>query len=461
MSEKQKTLAQKITLTGKGLHTGLEVSLTINPAKEGSGICFKRVDLEEQPIIPALATYVIDTSRGTVLEKDGARIGTIEHCLAALFGCDIDNALIELDSSEAPILDGSAKLYVKAIKEAGVVEQTAEREYFEVTEKISYKDEDKGVELIVLPDSEFSINAMIAYGDSSVLNNQYAVLNGMDDFAKEIAPCRTFVFLRELEVLLNHNLVKGGDLDNAIVIMDRKVSQEELDRIADLFNHEYIAVKEEQGILNNLDLLFDNEPARHKILDIIGDLALVGKRIKGRVIATRPGHHVNTQLAKNILKQINKDSAPKYDPNLPSIFDVNKIMTLLPHRSPFLLVDKIIDIQENTIVGVKNVTMNEPFFVGHFPSEPVMPGVLMVEAMAQTGGLLILNGLKDSGYSTYFMKIDNIKFRKKVVPGDTLIFKLELLSPIRRGVANMRGHAYVGKSLVAEGEFMAQVVKNK
>lgn len=464
MTVKQRTIAKSFSLTGKGLHTGLEVTITFNPAPDNHGYQFKRIDLQGAPVLPALAEYVVDTSRGTVLEKGEMRLQTIEHVLSALYGCGIDNCLVELNSPEPPILDGSSRFYVDGIQEVGIVEQDAEREYYQVKEKISYVDQSKGIELTLLPQDGFSVSCMISY-DSKVLRNQFASINSLDEYVGEIAKCRTFVFVRELEFLLNNNLVKGGDLDNAIVIMDQMLAQNELNRIADLFNHEHIDIKEE-GILNNLDLYYHNEPARHKLLDVIGDLALCGKFIKGHVIATRPGHGPNTELSKilrkRIRKEMGKDAVPVYDPNQKPLLDINDIRRLLPHRPPFLLVDKVLQIKECSVVGMKNVTMNEPFFVGHFPEEPVMPGVLIVEAMAQCGGILVLNQLEDpENYSTYFMKLDGIKFRKKVVPGDTLIFKLELITPIRRGIANMRGVTFVGDSIVAEGDLMAQVVKNK
>lgn len=460
MTIKQKTLANEFSISGKGLHTSCQVSMTFKPAPINHGFKFQRVDLENKPIISANVEFVVDTARGTVIESQGARISTIEHSLAALTGLDLDNVLIEIDNEEVPILDGSARYFVEAIEKAGVVEQDAEREYFVVTEKIVYKNEQTGSEIIVLPDNDYSLNVLISF-NSSVLNNQFASLNSLSDFKHEIANCRTFVFLHELEFLLKNNLVKGGDVDNAIVIIDRPVNQDELDRLADLFNHDRVEVKS-QGILNNIELQYDNECARHKLLDVIGDLALAGKRIKGRIIATKPGHSANTAFAKLLAKAIQKDhcrvKAPHYDAYSPVIMDVNKIKTLLPHRFPFLLVDKVIDIQDNYLVGIKNVTANEPFFQGHFPEEPVMPGVLLVEAMAQAGGIFVLRNLIGK-YSTYFMKIDNVKFRKKVVPGDTIVFKVVLTSPIRRGIAEMRGLCYVGDSIVAEGDYMAQIVK--
>jgi len=463
MSVKQRTIKEEFTLSGVGLHTGVESIVTFKPAPENHGYKIKRVDLEGEPEIAAVADYVKFVDRASCLEHDEIQIYTLEHALSALYGCEIDNCLIELNSTELPILDGSARLYIENINKVGIEEQDAERDYFVVKEKISYLDEETGTELVLIPDEEFSVNVLISY-DSPYLSNQYAVYDKSMDYSKEIAPCRTFVFLRELEFLHANNLIKGGDLENAIVIVDREVNQDELDRLAGLFNHKKIEVK--QGVLNNLDLSFDNEPARHKLLDVMGDIALCGKFIKGRIIATKPGHKANTATAKVLRKAIkqyfNKDRAPEVDLNAEPVMDVNKIKSLLPHRPPFLLVDKVMRVTEQCIIGVKNVTMNEPFFVGHFPEEPVMPGVLQVEAMAQCGGLLVLSGVENpEDYSTYFMTQDKIKFRRKVVPGDTLVFKLEFLGPMRRGVAHMKGRAYCGEHLVSEAEFMAQVAKNK
>jgi UDP-3-O-[3-hydroxymyristoyl] N-acetylglucosamine deacetylase / 3-hydroxyacyl-[acyl-carrier-protein] dehydratase len=464
MITKQNTIEREATISGKGLHTGLVVTLTFKPAPENFGFKFKRIDLNGQPEIDANVSKVRGTSRGTVLKDGDVVISTIEHVMAALVGVGIDNVLIELDGPEAPILDGSAAPYAKILLEAGLVTQNADREYFEIKRKIVYRNPETGAELIAYPDEDFSVDVMISY-NSAVLHNQYASYNTLTDFPVEIAPCRTFVFVRELEMLLKNNLVKGGDVDNAIVIMDQPMALEELNRIADLFNQKHIEVNK-IGILNNLTLHFDNECARHKLLDVIGDLALIGKRIKGRIVAKRPGHGPNTEfskmLQKEYLKGISENTAPEYDPNKPPLYDVNQIKKMLPHRNPFLLIDKVIEKGVDYIIGVKNVTMNEPFFVGHFPEEPVMPGVLIIEAMAQCGGVFVISSQPaDGDYSTYFMTMDSIKFRKKVVPGDTLIFRLKLLGPIRRGIANMRAIAFVGDTVVCEGEFMAQIVKTK
>ena len=399
------------------------------------------------------------------MEKNGARVGTIEHTLAAISALGIDNLLIEIDAPEAPIMDGSSKLIYEGIGSDNIKELNAEKEFFEIREKIVFKDEESGAELVALPDDAFSIDVMISF-KSPVLDNQFARLDSLENFEKEIAPCRTFVFLHELEFLLNNNLVKGGDLDNAIVIMDRDVNQKELDRIADLFHHEHIRLNGQQGILNNLKLHFSNEPARHKLLDVIGDLSLIGKPLKGKIIASRPGHSANTRFAKLLQKEMNKQfsktAAPIYNPEKEPVMDILKIKELLPHRYPFLMVDKVIEIRENYIVGIKNITTNEPMFTGHFPQEPVFPGVLQVEAMAQCGGLFVLNQMDPTkSYSTYFMKIDGIKFRKKIGPGDTLLIKVELVTPIRRGIATMKGYIFVGNQLASEGEFMAQIIENK
>ena len=460
--QKQKTLAASFSLKGKGLHTGLDIEITFNPAPENHGYKIKRTDLEGQPVIDALAEHVVATQRGTVLKKNDVQVSTIEHAMAALYALEIDNCLIEVNAPEFPILDGSARYFVEGIQKVGSVEQNAPRDYYIVKHKIEVKDEESGASLIILPDEKFSVNVLISF-DSPVLNNQFASMNDLSEFPSELAASRTFVFVREIEMLLNNNLIKGGDLDNAIVIYDQKLPQESLDKLADMMNVPHLNLKE-LGYINHEPLVFDNEPARHKLLDVIGDVALIGKPIRGRIIATHPGHKINNQFARMIRKDIkqNEVQAPVYDPNREPVMDINRIRELLPHRYPFLLVDKIIEIGGNYIVGVKNITANEPFFQGHFPQEPVMPGVLQVEAMALTGGLLVLNSVDEpERYSTYFMKIDGVKFRRKVVPGDTLIFRLELLAPIRRGISTMKGYVFVGDTLVSEAEFMAQIVKNK
>ena len=460
--QKQKTLASEFSLQGKGLHTGIDIHITFKPAPENHGYQIKRTDLVGTPIVEALAENVVNTQRGTVVGKKDVQISTIEHAMAALYAWEVDNCLIEVDALEFPILDGSARPFSEGIRGVGLVEQNAPRDYYIVRHKMEVKDEKTGSSLTILPDDKFSMNVLIDF-DSPVLSNQYATLTDLSQFADEVAASRTFVFVREIEMLLHNGLIKGGDLDNAIVIYDREMPQAELDHIADELGMPHRNVCE-LGYVNDKPPVYANEPARHKLLDVIGDLALIGKPIKGHIIATRPGHKINNQLAQVIRKEIKLNSiqAPTYDPNREPLMDINRIRELLPHRYPFLLVDKIIEIGGDYIVGIKNVSVNEPFFQGHFPQEPIMPGVLLVEAMAQTGGLLVLNSVDEpERYSTYFMKIDGVKFRQKVVPGDTLIFRLQLLAPIRRGISTMKGYVFVGEKVVCEAEFMAQIVKNK
>lgn len=459
---KQLTLNGEFSVKGKGLHTGLEIEATFLPAPENHGYKIQRVDLEGEPIIDALAENVTDTDRGTVLARGDVRVSTVEHALAALYAAGVDNCLIKVTGPEIPILDGSARQFSEAIERVGVVEQTADKNFYVVKRKIEVRDPQTGAHLTVLPDSDFSVDVMISY-DSPVLANQFARLENMSEFRQEISGSRTFVFVREIEPLLNANLIKGGDLDNAIVIYDKEMAQEKLDHISDLMGVEHKQVNE-LGFINNRPLEFENEPARHKLLDVLGDTALIGRPLKGRIIACRPGHKINTTFAKQIRKEIQRQElqAPSYNPSQAPLMDINDIREHLPHRYPMLLVDKIIDRGETFIVGVKNVTVNEPFFQGHFPQEPVMPGVLLIEAMAQTGGLLVLATVEEpETYSTYFMKIDNVKFRQKVVPGDTLLFHVSFMTPLRRGCALMKGVAFVGDKVVCECEFMAQIVKNK
>lgn len=457
----QNTLSQAITLNGKGLHTGKEVNLTLKPASENMGYVFVRTDLEGHPRVEAQAQYVVSTERGTVLEKKGVRIQTCEHILAALYGMNIDNAFIEINAAELPIMDGSAKYFVEAIEKAGIQKQNAQREEYIVKNVISYVNEETGSEITIIPAEEYQVTTMVDFG-TKILGTQNAYMNTLSEFKTEIASARTFSFLHELETLLDHGLIKGGDLQNAIIYVDKEPSEATMTKLKEIFGKDKVEVKP-NGVLDNVTLHHSNEAARHKLLDVVGDLALIGYRIKGRVIATKPGHYTNTQFAKKIAKIIaneRKNDYPKIDLNAAPIIDTVGIMNLLPHRPPMLLVDKVYELTEKSVIATKSVTMNEPFFVGHFPGAPIMPGVLQIEAMAQAGGVLILSTVPDpENYLTYFMKIDNVKFKSPVVPGDTLIFKLELLSPIRRGICHMQGYAYAGGKLVTEGELMAKIVK--
>lgn len=459
---KQKTLKGSFALCGKGLHTGLSLTVTFNPAPENSGYKIQRIDLENQPVIEAIAENVVDTQRGTVLGKGDVRVSTIEHGMSALYAMGIDNCLIQVNGPEFPILDGSASMYVDKINEIGIEEQNAPKDYYIIRHKIEIKDEESGSCITILPDEGFSLTTMCSF-ESKFINSQFATLDDMDAYATEIAPARTFVFVRDIEPLLKANLIKGGDMDNAIVIYERQTTQERLDQLADFLKVPRLDATK-LGYIQHKPLVWENECTRHKLLDIIGDMALIGRPIKGRIIATRPGHTINNKFARLMRREIRKHEiqAPIYDCNEPPVMDVNRIRELLPHRYPMQLVDKVISLGANSIVGVKNVTSNEQFFTGHFPQEPVMPGVLQIEAMAQCGGLLVLNTLEEpERWSTYFMRIDDVKFRQKVVPGDTLLFKVDLLAPVRHGISSMKGYVFVGDKVVSEATFTAQIVKNK
>lgn len=459
--DKQHTLKASATISGTGLHTGVLVDLTLKPASPGFGFQFQRIDMPGQPVIKADCDLVTDTSRGTTLESNGAKVSTVEHVLAALVGMGIDNCLIEINGPEMPIMDGSSEPFVELIEQAGIEEQDAAKVWYSIDENIYHYDEAKRVEMVVMPSMEYQVTTLIDF-NSPVLGTQHAQLKKMKDFKDEIAVSRTFVFLHELEMLLEHNLIKGGDVNNAIVIVDKPVNGSEMDRLKKIFKKENIEIKSE-GYLNNLELRFPNEPARHKLLDVVGDLALIGYPIKGRIIANRPGHSTNVEFAKKIKQYIKKNKhtrgIPVYNPNQPPVYDQQFIEKTLPHRFPFALVDKIIELSDTQIVGIKNVTYNEWFFQGHFPGNPVMPGVLQIEALAQCGGILAINLSEKGQYDTYFIKIDNCKFKQMVRPGDTMVLKMELVAPIRRGICEMKGTVYVGNKVTTEADLVAQIVK--
>ncbi|MFV0305424.1 MAG: bifunctional UDP-3-O-[3-hydroxymyristoyl] N-acetylglucosamine deacetylase/3-hydroxyacyl-ACP dehydratase [Moheibacter sp.] len=463
MSDKQKTLANEYTLQGVGLHTGKEVTMKLKPAPVNTGFVFIRTDLEGNPHVEADANYVTSTERGTTIEKKGVKIHTTEHLLAALTGMDLDNVLIEINNAEVPILDGSSKYFVEAVEKAGVEEQEEDREYYIVKDIVTYTDPETGSEITAIPSDEYQITTMVDFG-TKVLGTQNASIKSLSEFKTEIADARTFSFLHEIEYLLDQGLIKGGDLGNAIVYVDKEITPETKDKLTKAFRKDDVSIHP-NGVLDNITLHYPNEAARHKLLDVVGDLALIGTKVKAKIIANKPGHQINTNFAKKLSKQIGiakRKNVPEFDLTKEPIYDINDIMDILPHRPPFLLLDKVIEKSETSLVGVKNVTMNEPFFVGHFPQEPVMPGVLQVEAMAQLGGILVLGEIEDpKDYSTYFMKIENVKFKRKVIPGDTLVLKVDLLQPIRRGIVHMRGYGYINDTIAVEAEMMALVTKDK